>query len=136
MTRPMPACPLRPRFQSASRRAFWLSFAAVLVLTQVPSNTLPAVLFDWWDKAQHALAFATLFLLGRLGYPPEKTFRLLAGLALFGAVIEVLQALTGWRTGDVEDWVADVAGLAIGWTLGQCALLWHRFAIDKPPGLR
>jgi VanZ family protein len=37
------------------------------------------------------------------------------GLAIFGAIIELLQGiLTTTRTGDFNDWLADIVGILIG----------------------
>ena len=41
------------------RGLFWGAVLAVTILALLPGEYLPGV-FDWWDKAQHALAFAVL----------------------------------------------------------------------------
>ena len=68
-----------------------------------------------WDKANHALAFAVLALLGSRGWP-ARAGTVLAGLLLYGALIECLQTLTPTRVGEWADLAADAAGLAIAWT--------------------
>jgi VanZ family protein len=95
---------------SMIRLSFWLSCLAIGVLSLLPVAYLPPAAFDWWDKAQHALAFLCLGALGLAGYPDRVT-RVLAGLLLYGALIEVLQALTGWRYGEWQDWLADALGV-------------------------
>jgi len=67
---------------------------------------LPPTVFDWWDKAQHALAF---LVLGGLGFfaCAARSAQVALGLLAFGALIEVAQAATGWRYGDWQDWVAE-----------------------------
>ncbi|MGM9428574.1 VanZ family protein [Hydrogenophaga sp. MI9] len=105
-------------FQSpiASRSAFvafWAACATVGVLSLTPVDRLPPQIFDIWDKAQHAAGFAGLAFLGRLAYP-RRMPGLLAGLLLYGALIEVAQAATGWRHGDVNDWLADAVGVLMG----------------------
>lgn len=73
---------------------------------------MPPEAFDIWDKAQHAVAFAVMAGLGLLSYP--YTGRKVAlGLVAYGALIEVVQSLTGWRVGDWQDWLADCIGLAM-----------------------
>jgi len=48
---------------------------------------------------------------------------MLVGLLLLGAVIEVAQAATGWRVGDVADWVADAVGVGLAYGFFRaCAL--------------
>jgi hypothetical protein len=65
------------------------------------------------DKVQHIMAFTTLAALGSFAYPRIALLRLLAGLSLFGAFIEVVQAIPALhRDSDVLDWVADTAAVA------------------------
>lgn len=101
----------------AQRRwAFWLCAASVLALCLMPpAQHLPST---GWDKANHALAFAVLAVLGLAAYP-ARAARVLLGLLAFGALIELLQSLTGYRTAEWLDLVADAAGLAAGWPLAR-----------------
>lgn len=101
----------------AQRRwAFWLCMAAVLALCLMPPvQHLPST---GWDKANHALGFAVLAVLGLFAYP-ARTAGVLLGLLAFGAVTEVLQSLTGYRTAEWLDLLADAAGLAIGWQVAR-----------------
>lgn len=93
--------------------AFWGACAAVGLLSLTPVENLPSQIFDIWDKAQHAAGFSALAFLGRLAYP-QRMRSLLIGLLCYGALIELAQAATGWRTGDVNDWLADALGIVIG----------------------
>lgn len=66
------------------------------------------------DKVQHIIAFATLSLLGSFAYPRTALLRLLAGLSLFGAFIEVVQAIPALhRDSDVLDWLADTVAVIV-----------------------
>jgi VanZ family protein len=90
--------------------SFWIVAIAVGVLALVPANyPLPST---GWDKANHGLAFVTMALLGAACWP-NAFVRVLIGLAIYGGAIEVAQTFTETRMGEVADWVADVAGLAI-----------------------
>jgi VanZ family protein len=74
------------------------------------------------DKLEHIAAFATLALLGSFAYPRTSPLKLLAGLSLFGALIEIVQAIPALqRDSDVWDWVADTAAVAV-----VLALVWWR----------
>ena len=74
------------------------------------------------DKVEHMIAFATLAALGSFAYPRMALLRLLAALSLFGALIEVVQAIPALqRDSDVKDWIADTAAVAV--VLG---LVWRR----------
>lgn len=66
------------------------------------------------DKLQHITAFAALALLGSFAYPSTRPLKLLAGLSLFGAAIEVVQAIPVLhRDSDILDWVADTLAVAV-----------------------
>lgn len=90
--------------------------AAVLSLCLTPPAAhLPST---GWDKANHALAFALLALLGLAAYP-ARAARVLLGLLAFGAAIELLQSLTGYRTAEWLDLLADAVGVAAGWQVAR-----------------
>jgi VanZ family protein len=96
------------------RWAFAACLVIVLALALMPPQVhLPST---GWDKANHALAFIALAVLGCGGYPRRKPAVLL-GLLVYGVLIEVLQGLTGYRSAEWLDLAADGAGLVCGW---QC----------------
>lgn len=101
------------RRRSYIRWAFSLCLAVVLALALMPPQTL--VPPTGWDKANHAMAFAVLAMLGCLSYPGRHALILL-GLLAYGAVIELLQGLTGYRSAETLDVLADGVGLLVGWT--------------------
>ena len=101
-----------------TRSAFWALLLCVAVLSLMPTGYLPPQVFSLWDKAQHALAFAALAALGLQAYP-HRRWRVLAGLLVFGGLIELAQAATGWRYGEWADWLADAVGLALGMALAE-----------------
>ena len=107
-----------PRLRHA---AFWLCVAAVLVLALLPATApLPST---GWDKANHALAFGVMALLGRWAYR-RSTAALVLGLFAYGGLIEALQALTPDRSSEWGDWLADCIGMALAWTLMWLGLRW------------
>ena len=95
------------------RIVFWISCLVFGFLCIIPTIYLPSGLFDWWDKAQHVLAFFCLSGLGILGYPKSIT-KVSLGLLMYGGLIEIIQSLTGWRSGDLADWLADDIGILLG----------------------
>jgi hypothetical protein len=95
-----------------------MAIGAVFVLSLLPSDQLPPTIFDWWDKAQHALAFLVLGIIGLWAYS-SCSVRVALGLLVYGLGIEFAQAAIGWRFGDWQDWSADAFGVAVayfGWT--------------------
>lgn len=93
------------------KTAFWSSLLALVALSLLPVDYLPAPVFSVWDKAQHALGFAVLMWFGQQAYPTAR-WRLATGLLLMGAGIELAQAATGWRYGEWLDLLADGTGIA------------------------
>ena len=56
---------------------FWLCFVALNALAFSPAPYLPPLeIFDWWDKAQHAIAFGTLAVLAVLAFPGVSNLRI------------------------------------------------------------
>ena len=104
---------------------FWLCFVAVNTLALSPAPYLPPLeIFDWWDKAQHAIAFGTLAVLAVLAYPGVSKVRIGLLLIAHGVLIEVLQYFTGYRFGDWQDAVADGVGVLVGLVLSRLMVFW------------
>ncbi|MCO5106087.1 MAG: VanZ family protein [Burkholderiaceae bacterium] len=95
------------------RPFFALALLVVLVASLWPTAE-PLPLGTGWDKTDHLVAFLGLGLLGLPAWPSRRA-RVLVGLLLYGALIEVLQGFTVYRQSDWRDWVADAvgAGLAV-----------------------
>ena len=106
---------------SLRRLLFWGAALFAFVMAVLPHP--PEIPGEPSDKIQHIAAFATLGLLGAWAYARSPLLYLLAGLSLFGAVIEIVQAIPSLhRDSDVMDWIADTA--ACGLVLGIAA--WRR----------
>jgi VanZ family protein len=113
----MPVLPLASGWQRCVRLSFGFTIAALVALTLAPIGYLkPLQAVTFWDKAEHALAFGGLALQGLLAYP-RRPLVLLLLLLLLGGVIELIQAATGWRSGEWADWLADAIGLFSGLAL-------------------
>lgn len=95
---------------------FTVALTILSVLFLLPQQYLEDEIFDWWDKAQHASAFAFLLLVGVLSHP-AKLMPVFWGLLVYGGLIEIIQSFSGWREGDVLDWAADCTGVLIGYGL-------------------
>jgi VanZ family protein len=103
----------------------------VAVLSLLPSTTLPPTSIG--DKVEHVIAYAVLGLL-RAASSERGVMRVILGLFVFGAAIEMLQTFSPGRSPDPLDVVADVAGAALG--CGLAILLRHMTSllIDKRAG--
>jgi VanZ family protein len=107
---------------------FGLLLATVLLL--MPSYAVPKA-FDFYDKAQHGLMFATLTMAGLLAYP-KRVKTVVLGLVFYGGLMEVLQSLlTTTRHGDWFDWLADSVGIAMGLCAYFMGQKLTKFAINK-----
>ena len=100
-----------------------LTFIATTVLTVAmlwPIHQPPPTP-DGSDKVVHLIAFAALAFplarTGRIGLLP-----VFIGASAYGGIIEVLQPSFG-RSADMQDWIADIAGVGLGIIL---ALLYRR----------
>lgn len=92
---------------------FAVCVGVITVMSMIPSTRLPNAL-DFWDKAQHALAFAILTVTGSIAYPNKRT-RTYIGLILFAVGIELIQKyFTTTHVGDVLDLLADGVGGILG----------------------
>lgn len=110
------------RASPASRMLFWAAFTFALVMALLPHP--PAVPGNPNDKLQHITAFATLAVLGSFAYPATALLQLLLRLSLFGALIELLQAIPALhRDSDPFDWLADTVAAAVALLV---VWLWRR----------
>ena len=88
-----------------------LAMLALLVLSLAPASaSLPTT---GWDKANHALGFAVLGLLGQWAWP-GRTAIVLTALLAYGGLIELLQSFTPDRVAEAADLLADWVGLLLG----------------------
>jgi VanZ family protein len=106
-------CAALIKFSNLRKALFWACFLAINILALSPAPYLPEI-FNWWDKAQHAIAFAVLAVLAVLAYPEGSKRRIAFLLIGQGVLIEVLQYFSGYRYGDWQDAVADGVGVLVG----------------------
>jgi len=105
--------------------AFWICFMAINALALSPAPYLPPLeIFNWWDKAQHAIAFGVLAVLAVLAYPEASRLRIALLLIGQGVLIEVLQYYGGYRFGDWQDAVADGVGVLLGLAMARKMDFW------------
>ena len=89
-----------------------------------PAQVMP----EGTDKLQHLLAFAVMTPAWQLatGCRRELAMRVATGLAAFGGFIELVQLRIPGRSGEFADWLADAAGIALGWAFASAL---RRFAV-------
>lgn len=111
------------KFSNLRKALFWACFLAINILALSPAPYLPGI-FNWWDKAQHAIAFAVLAVLAVLAYPEASRLRIALLLIGQGVLIEVLQYYGGYRFGDWQDAVADGVGVLVGLAMARVMDFW------------
>ena len=111
-------------FSNFRKALVWLCFVAVNSLALSPAPYLPPDLFNWWDKAQHAIAFGVLAVLAVLAYPEASRLRIALLLIGQGVLIELLQYYGGYRFGDLQDAVADGVGVLLGLAMARVMDFW------------
>ena len=100
------------RASRTARAIFWAAACFAFVMAILPHP--PEVPGEPNDKVQHIIAFATLASLGSFAYPATALVQLLVRLSLFGALIEVVQAIPALhRYSDVLDWLADTVAVLV-----------------------
>ena len=103
---------------------FWICFAGLNALALSPAPYLPPLeIFNWWDKAQHAIGFGILAILASLAYPHVSKYRVAMLLCLQGVAIEVLQYAGGYLNGTAScDSFGRLVSIDISHCLGFCEL--------------
>jgi VanZ family protein len=105
----MPAPPRLPL--PVKSAVFAVCFGVLAWLSLAPTDELPKVTL--WDKAEHAVAYSVLTLVGAILFP-DRIGRIVAGCMAFGILIEILQATMGFgRDGDWRDAVANATGALV-----------------------
>ena len=101
------------RLERVARLALWPLLGVTTFMALSPNP--PAMPIDrMGDKFTHMTAFAVLTLISRIAYPRTSPWRVLERMALFGALIEVFQAIPELhRDCDWRDWVADMVATSV-----------------------
>ena len=114
--------PPNQRRKNLRRAVLAVSFVLAVVTCYLTLLTKPDLSGQQqFDKLYHFLAFAALVLPSALFDRRDMLWIAVSALAL-GAIIEVIQPSFG-RSADMQDWIADIAGVALGIAL---ALLYRR----------
>jgi hypothetical protein len=110
---------LTSRQRNGLRVLYCSGLCAMFVLALLPTGGSEPW-FAHQDKVEHALLFAVITLSALWLWPdaPIAVPRLLLG---YGIAMEIAQAQTVHRTGDLLDLAADAAGIVIAW------LCWRRW---------
>jgi VanZ family protein len=95
-------------------------FAFILFFTLIAIEFLATTPLEFkpiensWDKANHAFAFAVLYIILSLSFQRFKIKTRIFLLLLFGVQIEVVQSFIPYRDASLLDIFADSVGIIIG----------------------
>ncbi len=95
---------------------FWLAMVFAFTLAVMSDPTIVPASAN--DKINHIIAFAALSILASFAYPKASLIRIFVGLVLFGALIELVQAIPALkRDAELGDLAADAISAAVCLTL-------------------
>jgi VanZ family protein len=111
------------------RLLFWSALVFAFVMAILPQP--PALPGDPGDKLLHMLAFFVLGGFAAFAYPRLRLLTIFLGLAVFGGVIEIVQAIPELgREASWLDWLADVGALGfVLMTVGVIRFVLRRRAL-------
>ncbi len=112
------------------RAVFGTYFALLLVLLLAPvAQSLPSNYYTSFDKVLHLGLFFVLALLGYLNVPSIMAVTAFAVLVAGGT--EILQGFTAYRSRELWDFVADLAGVFAGLVAAMGLRRSSWFAVDS-----
>ena len=92
-----------------------LFFLCLLVIEFLATTTIHIEVVETiWDKANHFMAFFTLYILISLGYNTLSPLMKISLLLAFGLQIEIVQSFIDGRYFSLLDVAADSIGIAMG----------------------
>jgi VanZ family protein len=104
------------RFKKIWLNIGWSLVIAVIVLSLIPAPMIQTV--DNGDKVEHIIAYFVLMLwFAQIYHTPRQRIQCMIGFLLLGAVLEILQGLSGIRQADWVDMVANSVGVVLAWQL-------------------
>lgn len=95
--------------------------AVLAYASLMPDPPQPSAV-PYYDKLAHMLAYGVLGAWFG-GVLPSHYGRIFIGLAAYGLVLELVQSLTGYRSGEMLDMAADVAGIIAGLVLARLGMM-------------
>lgn len=93
----------------------WFSMAYALLVIVAIASLIPAPELGTSDKLLHLLTYACLSsVFSTLVCRNISLLNVVAGLIVFGIVLEFLQGMTGYRSMEVNDMLANSLGVVMG----------------------
>ena len=103
---------IKTKLQYVATIAFFICLIAIEYLATTTLQIKP--LENSWDKANHFVAFLSLYVTLSFAYPKLDVFKKVTLLLAFGLQIEIVQYFLPNREFSLLDVVADGVGIALG----------------------
>jgi hypothetical protein len=119
---------------SLTRRRLWTGIGIALVGFVVYQSLTPAPLeidAGSGNALGHLAAYGTLMLWHCQLHDGRRRPVLALALAAMGLVLEFAQGMTGYRTFDLNDELANVTGVALGWLLAPPRMPNFLIAVER-----
>jgi len=124
--------PDSPAATTLGLRGLWYACGAGLLVVVAVLSLLPVPDVGVGDKLSHLLTYAVLGgWFGLLVTRPAGLGLVFAGLLAYGALIELLQGMTGYRYAEWGDLLANVIGLLLGLPLYFTPLRRLLYGVDR-----
>ena len=104
-------------YQKLTKYMFWSALLIIIILALTPGDQAMDTGFS--DKINHLAAFCVLCILGCQAYPKKYAW-IVAGLLLYGIVIEIGQLWAPGRSCSILDLAADTCGITGGICINTC----------------
>ena len=104
-----------------AKLVFWISLFgfSLATLIRLKTGILPEVDVGIpLDKVFHILGFGWITCFALMAYSQRVSF-IIVGLFLYGLLIEAVQGISGWRTAEGADVMANIIGILFGYGLGN-----------------
>ena len=112
----MNASPTHDRWRRLWLLCGWVMIGLVILFSLIPAP--PILDVSQGDKLLHLGGYALLMAwFAQVYRRPGSRMCVALGLTAFGITLEVLQGMTGWRSFESSDMVANTAGVLLGWLL-------------------
>ena len=119
----------RVRVRRLFRILFWIALLVAYTAAIIPGDPHIVMLGPRIetivpvDKSDHLITFATLAVLGRLGWSRGRWIWVALGLIGFGALMELTQAIPQLhRDATMGDWLTDIVAVLLGCAAGTLLL--------------
>jgi len=104
---------------------WWTILGVILVATVVYMSLIPlsppkVFIFQESDKIMHFSAYAVMMIwFGQIYLKKSVSLSIASGLIILGMVLEILQGLSGYRTFEYLDIMANILGVVFGFFITQ-----------------